>query len=146
MVWFSLKSRISKTSACVSFIKISLDFLNTCEKKRGCQFMRALTRNAKLIDGNCQKMHIRTICLDKEINFIRNKRLNFSRPSLHQRFSNSMASFINLFRNHFLRQKLWQTKQTKRKFFSILPENQTFCSPKLLNVFRPTGYQSTISY
>ena len=65
VVWFFLETNLpfSKTSACISFIKVSVDYFVTCKNIGEFYFLRLVPLNAILICGICQKMHIRMICL-----------------------------------------------------------------------------------
>ena len=53
--------------------------------------------------------------------------------------------FEKVFREKYLTSEVWRTEiASKRERFSIYPENQTFCSPKLLAAFCPSGYHSLL--
>ena len=53
---------------------------------------------------------------------------------------------IPIFGGLFLHWKLTDRKSEKVEKFSIFPDNQTFCSPQPLVVFRPIGYLWTLFY
>ena len=79
---FSWKTNLyfAETSACVSFIKVSVDNYTSCGKIRKDQLLRLFCGNGNLIGGLCQEFQIRVTCLDIQIRFFQNHPLNFWYP------------------------------------------------------------------
>ena len=134
-----------KNRRCLSFIKLSVDFFIPCKNIQECQLLRLVPGNANLTGGRCQYSYIHMNCLDIQIRVFQNDPLNFSHRGPNQQLCNYRASFNhNKLGNVPYIGNFKDRKNEKVLKFSIFPENQTFCSPKLLAAFRPLGYQLTL--
>ena len=115
--------------------------------KKTCHLFGLINRKASLIGGKCQKLDFRVFVLIINSDCFRNNRLNFSSPSHNQKNYNCRASFINfILGNAFYIGNIRERNDLQVQKFSIFPENESFCSPKLLAAFRPSGYQATFFY
>ena len=134
--WFFLKNKPASQKL-VLFNKLTHFFRNQCKLIRECHFLRLASRNAFLVWKKRANLHFCKICFgnqNKWLNFLHqedlSQPLSISAGSINYTIWGSFAPIGNF------------TDQNGHKvvFFSLFPENQTLCSPKLLAVIQSSGY------